>query len=444
MIRSTVLLLTALAVAIADGASAQSGGVYRVTVSGTIEMGLAPYIERSIREAEAAGARAIVLELETPGGRIDAAQRIVKAITNTSIPVYAYVNTHAWSAGAMIALATDSIFMVPGSSIGAATPVTGDGQKGSEKIVSAMRSEFRALAERRGLDPRIAEAMVDEEIEVEGVVESGKLLTLTVGEAEDLGWAAGVVTDFDDLLGRVGITSAQVITTNANWAEQLVRFLSHPIVSPILLSLGTLGLIFEIKSPSFGIAGTVGLLSFGAFFGSHLLIGLAGWEEVILLGAGLIALGIEVLVIPGFGIAGIVSILCIGAAIFLSLVGGLPTWDDFARASAILAGAVMMVGVGIAAILKFLPSAPRIGGVFLDAATGRSVGFVSAPARDELVGAQGITETDLHPAGIALVDGERLDVISEGGFIPKGTRVRVTSSEGYRHVVTAIDAGSAA
>ena len=336
MIRRTIGLVAIAAAVLPAMATAQRDTVVRVHVSGVIELGLAPFIGRAIREAEEAGARAVILELETPGGRVDAAQQIVKAVTASTVPVYAYVNAHAWSAGAMIALAADSIYMGPVSSIGAATPVIGAGEKASEKIVSAMRGEFRALAEARGLDPRLAEAMVDESIEVDGVVEEGKLLTLTGGEAVELGFASAEVTSLDDLLARVGLANADVATASINWAERLVRFLSHPIVAPILLSMGTLGLIIEIKTPTFGLAGLVGLTSFAAFFGSHLLIGLAGWEEIILLGAGIVALGIEVFVVPGFGIAGAISILFIASAVFLALIGNLPMWKDVVQAAAIL------------------------------------------------------------------------------------------------------------
>lgn len=417
---------------------AQANGVYRVQVEGVIEMGLAPYVERVIREASEADASAVIVEIETPGGRIDAAQRIVKAISNSDVPVYALVNQHAWSAGAMIALAADSIYMVPGSSIGAATPVSADGKKGSEKIVSAMRGEFRALAERRGLDPRIAEAMVDESVEVDGIIAAGRLLTLTADESVNLGLATAEVRDLDEVKARLGLADAPVVQTSANWAEQLVRFLSNPVVAPILLSLGTLGIIFEIKSPGFGVAGAVGLMSFAAFFGSHLLIGLAGWEEVILLAAGIVALGFEVFVVPGFGIAGVVAILCIGAAIFLSLIGNIPTWPDFARASSILAGAIMLIGLGVAAIVRFLPRSERLHGVFLTATMDRETGFIAAPTRSDLVGSTGETLTDLRPSGVAMINGERMDVVSEGGFVPQGARIRVVRSEAYRHVVTPV------
>ncbi len=434
MIRRTILGVAVWGAVLGPApASAQQETVYLVPVTGVIELGLAPFIARAIREAEEAGARAVILELETPGGRVDAAQQIVKVVSQSTIPVYAYVNAHAWSAGAMIALAADSVFMGPVSSIGAATPVIGAGQKASEKIVSAMRGEFRALAEARGIDPRIAEAMVDESVEVEGVVEAGKLLTLTGKEAVDLGFAAAEVASLEDLLEKVHLADATVQTATINWAERLVRFLSHPIVAPILLSMGTLGLIIEIKTPSFGLAGFVGLTSFAAFFGSHLLIGLAGWEEVMLLGAGLIALGIEVFVVPGFGIAGAISILCIGGAVFLALIGNLPTWGDVVRASGVISTAGIMVIASIYLLVRQLPTRGR--GIFLMTATDRATGYIASAAREDLVGAEGVAATDLHPSGTAVLGGERLDVVSEVGFIDKGARIRVVRSEGYRHVV---------
>lgn len=439
MRRTTVLSLLWLAFGPA-AALAQRPVVYRVTVSGVIEMGLAPYIERSLREAQAAGARAVVLDIETPGGRVDAAQQIVKAITASEVPVHALVNVHAWSAGAMIALATDSIYMTPGSSIGAATPVGGTGEKAPEKIVSAMRGEFRALAERRGLDPRLAESMVDEEIGIEGVVEEGKLLTLTAGEAVRLKVATAEVTDLDAMLARLDLENADVRTVGINWAEHVVRFLSNPMVAPLLLSVGMLGLLIEIKTPSFGLAGGIGLAALGAFFGSHLIVGLAGWEEIILLVAGLVALGIEVFVIPGFGIAGVISLVLIGSSVFLALIGNLPTWGDVARAS----GVIMTTGVAVTAIayvlLRLMPKTTRTRGIFLQTATDRGQGYISAPERPDLVGAEGVAATDLHPSGTVIVGEERLDVVSDAGFVAKGTRVRVLRAEAYRLVVVPLAA----
>ncbi|HWP36992.1 MAG TPA: NfeD family protein [Gemmatimonadales bacterium] len=430
-----ILAAFVMAVATAAPAAAQRAVVYRATVSGVIEMGLAPYIERVIEQAQGAGADAVVLDIETPGGRVDAAQQIVKAIVAAEVPVHALVNVHAWSAGAMIALAADSIYMTPGSSIGAATPVGGTGEKAPEKIVSAMRGEFRALAERRGLNPRLAEAMVDEEIGIEGVVEKGKLLTLTAGEAVRLRVATAEVADLDAMLERLGLDNAEVVTVGINWAEHVVRFLSHPMVAPLLLSVGMLGILMEIKTPSFGIAGAVGLTSLAAFFGSHLIIGLAGWEEVILLVAGLVAVGVEIFVIPGFGVAGILGILLIGSSVFLTLIGNLPTWADVARAS----GVIMTTGVIVIAmmytLLRIMPRTTRTRGIFLQAATDRDAGYISAPEREDLVGREGVALTDLHPSGVVLIGDERVDVVSDAGFVAKGSRVRVVRAEAYRMVV---------
>lgn len=440
MIPPRVLLVVAIAsVALRPAPVRQAALVYRVPVVGVIELGLAPYIERALQEATEASARAVVLEFETPGGRVDAAQRIVKAVGQSTLPVYAFVNQRAFSAGAMIALAADSIYMGPASSIGAATPVVGSGEKAPEKIVSAMRSEFRALAERRGLDPRLAEAMVDEDIAVEGVVEAGKLLTLTGPEAVRLGFAVNEVESLEALLTAVGAGDADVYTPSINWAERLVRFLSHPMVTPILLSLGTIGLLIELKTPSFGVAGLVGIASFVAFFGSHYLIGLAGWEELILLGIGAVAMGIEVFVTPGFGIAGLVSILCIGSGIFLALLGNLPTWGDVARAGGILVTTLIIVIASVYTLFRHLPTSRRWRGILLRSATDKATGFVSAPVRSELVGVEGVAATDLRPSGVAIINSERVDVVSDAGFVSKGARVRVVHSDGYRHVVEPVE-----
>jgi membrane-bound serine protease (ClpP class) len=410
--------------------------IVRVPVHGVIELGLAPFVARSIREAEAAGARAIVLDIETPGGRIDAAQQMVNALKESKVPTYAFINRRAFSAGAMIALATNGIYMRPGAVIGAATPITGEGNKASEKIVSAMRSEMRALAEARGLDPRVAEAMVDEDVEIADVVEKGKLLTLTTDEAVRVGFAREV-NDWNALMVELRTVGAPVRETRVNWAEGLVRFFTHPMVAPLLLSLGFLGLIIEIKSPAFGLAGAVGVVCLGLFFGSHYLVGLAGWEELMLLAAGVALIGVEMFIIPGFGLAGIAGALIVFAAVYLSLVTHLSSEAQMGQAAGILSAAIILVIVGGWAIVRKLPRSGRFtrSGVLLGEATGRETGYISSPERPDLIGATGVALTDLRPAGAAQFGDERVDVVSDSAFISAGTPVRVVRSEGYRHVV---------
>ena len=438
--RRLLLLVVALAAFTArTPANAQDierGAVVRIPVSGVIEMGLAPFVQRTIAEAEAAGARAVILDIETPGGRIDAAERIVDAVRNAKVPVYAFVNMRAFSAGAIIALSAREIYMRPGSVMGAATPVTGDGQKAPEKIVSAMRSEMRALAEARGLDPRVAEAMVDEKLGVPGLVEPGQLLTLTAAEAVRVGYAKEVA-DWDALMNVLGLNDAPVQETRVNWAERAVRFLTHPMVAPLLLSLGMLGLIIEIKTPAFGLAGAAGAAALTAFFGSHFLLGLAGWEEVILLGVGIILLAVEMFVLPGFGIAGIAGTLAIFGAFFFSMVTSMATGADYARALGVLSLAILVVILAGWALLRHLPRSRGLAktGLLLGDATTRETGYLSNEIRTELVGTVGVAVTDLRPSGAGRFGAERIDVVSDANFISAGTPIKIVRSDGYRHVV---------
>ncbi|MDE0729601.1 MAG: hypothetical protein OSB36_01615 [Longimicrobiales bacterium] len=413
--------------------------VYRVPVTGEIELGLAPYIQRAVKEAAEVGAAALILDIDTPGGRVDAAEIISDALTDSEVPVYSLVNRRAYSAGALIALSTSRIYMRPASVIGAATPVDGTGTKAPEKIVSAMRSQMRALAESNGLEPEVAAAMVDEDIEIDGVVESGKLLTLTTEEAVEIGYAEAI-EDLDALLVELGHEGATVVTLELNWAEHLVRFFSSSLVSPFLLSLGFLGLLIEIRTPTFGLAGTMGLISLGLFFGSNMIVGLAGLEDVLIVGAGLVLLGIEAFVVPGFGIFGVAGVVAILTGLYMSLLGNIPTMPDFTRAAWVLTSSTLLLIGSAWALIRTLPSSSRLAesGIFLLAKTTSAIGYESAEVRSDLVGKYGTAITDLRPAGTALIGDERIDVVSESEWISAGTPVKVLSAEGYRHIVRSI------
>ena len=413
--------------------------VYRVPVTGEIELGLAPYIQRAVKEAAEVGAAALILDIDTPGGRVDAAEIISDALTDSEVPVYSLINRRAYSAGALIALSTSRIYMRPASVIGAATPVDGTGTKAPEKIVSAMRSQMRALAESNGLEPEVAAAMVDEDIEIDGVVESGKLLTLTTEEAVEIGYAEAI-EDLDALLVELGHEGATVVTLELNWAEHLVRFFSSSVVSPFLLSLGFLGLLIEIRTPTFGLAGTMGLISLGLFFGSNMIVGLAGLEDVLIVGAGLVLLGIEAFVVPGFGIFGVAGVVAILTGLYMSLLGNIPTMPDFTRAAWVLTSSMLLLIGSAWALIRTLPSSSRLAesGIFLLAKTASATGYESAEVRSDLVGKHGTAITDLRPAGTALVGNERIDVVSESEWISAGTPVKILSAEGYRHIVRSV------
>jgi membrane-bound serine protease (ClpP class) len=437
--RRRLLLTLAFLLGDVARAPAQAPLVYRLALSGVVENGLAPYIARGLREAAAAGAAAVYLDIDTPGGRIDAAERIADAVGRSPIPVYAYVDPRAYSAGALIALSAKAVYMRPGAVLGAATPVDGNGARASEKMVSAMRGEFRALAEARGLDPRVAEAMVDERVEIPGLDTAEELLTLSTNEALRVGYAKGAPAGEAELLEAIGLPGARVVSPSPNWAELVVRFLTNPLVSPLLLSLGLLGLVFEIKTGAFGLGGLISLVSLGLFFGSSFLVGLAGWEEVILLGVGLVALAIEIFVLPGFGATGVLGLVALAAAVMLAMIGTSPSVGDVTQALVVLGTSLAITAAVGYAWLRHLPNSGRFGGLFLRGAAHQKDGYIAAIPRADLVGRDGVAVTDLRPAGTAQIGHERVDVVTEGEYVSLGRAVRVVRSEGYRHVVRGLE-----
>jgi membrane-bound serine protease (ClpP class) len=299
--------------------------VYAISIEGTIDLGLAPFLARTIREAKEAGAAAVLLDINTFGGRVDAAVAMRDTLLNSPVRTIAFVNQRAISAGALIALACDTLIMTPGGTIGAAAPVTGGGagqtQPADEKSVSYVRKEFRATAETRKRPPEIAEAMVDADVEIAGLIAKGKLLTLTTSEALKYKVAELTADTVEGALEAAGVPGAEVRRASQSWAETLVRFLTHPVVSSLLMTIGLLGLLVEIRTPGFAAPGTIGLLALGLFFWGHWIVQLAGWEELLLVSIGAALIALEVFVIPGFSVAGIGGIVVVVAGLGMTLGG---------------------------------------------------------------------------------------------------------------------------
>ena len=415
--------------------------VYVAPIEGIIELGLAPFVQRVLHEASDAGASAVVLEINTFGGRVDAAVQIRDALLNARVRTIAFVNKRAISAGALIALAAENLVMAGGGTIGAATPVQ-LGQPGAaaqpveEKTVSYVRKEFRATAESRKRPPLLAEAMVDADVQIPGVIEKGKLLTLTTEEALKHKLADFRADSIESALENLGIRGAELRRVLPNWAEHLVRFLTHPVVSSLLMTVGMLGIIVGVRTGGFGIAGGAGVASLALFFWGHWLVQLAGWEELLLAGIGVILLAAEIFVIPGFGIAGVLGIIAILAGLILSLVGT----GDTSQAVLMVAGRVvfslLFALLASLLILRFLPRLPFGRRLILEAGLPSDVGYASAPDSDRRwLGKRGRASSPLRPAGIAEIEGKRVDVVSEGELIDAGQIVEVTRVDGNRIVV---------
>jgi membrane-bound serine protease (ClpP class) len=415
--------------------------VYVAPVEGIIDLGLAPFVRRVLDEAAEQRAAAVVLEINTFGGRVDAAVLIRDALLRAKVPTVAFVNKRAISAGALISLAAETIAMADGGTIGAATPVQvgapgGGTQAVDEKSVSYMRKEFRSTAEHRKRPPLIAEAMVDADVAIPGLVDKGKLLTLTTTEALAHKVADVRADSLEAVLAHLKLGNAEIRRVSENWAEQLVRFLTNPILSSLLMTVGMLGIIIELRTPGFGVPGALGITSLGLFFWGHWLVRLAGWEEILLVAVGLLLLAVELFVIPGFGITGILGILAILAGLVLSLLGAGATATSVVSAAARVAVSLLIAVAAAVALLRVLPRLPFGRDLILDTGLTALTGWASPPESDrQWLGKRGTTVSPLRPAGIADLEGERVDVVSQGEWIDAGSPIEVIRVEGNRIVV---------
>jgi membrane-bound serine protease (ClpP class) len=415
--------------------------VYVVPIEGVIDLGLAPFIERVLAEATQAQAEAVILEINTFGGRVDAAVLIRDALLGAKVRTVAFVNKRAISAGALISLAAERIAMADGGTIGAATPVQiglpgAPAQPVAEKTVSYMRKEFRATAESRKRPPLLAEAMVDADVEIPGLSEKGKLLTLTTDEALQQKLVDVRADTLDDVVTFLGLSGAEIRHTRLTWAESVVRFLTHPIVSSLLMTVGLVGIIVELRTPGLGVPGAFGVVSLALFFWGHWLVHLAGWEELLLVSLGFLLLIAEVFVTPGFGVLGMLGIASLIGGLGLSVVGAGATGAVILAALGRVAMSFLVaIGVSVA-LLRFLPKLPFGQRLILQTDLPAEEGYESSPPSDHRwLGSRGTAVSPLRPAGIAQLDGERVDVVSDGEFIDAGTRVEVTRVDGNRIVV---------
>jgi len=460
-----------------------TSSVVFIEIEGPIDEGLAAYVERSIREAREENPDLIVFEINTPGGEVSACLRVAEAIESTKpIPNCSYITHTAWSGGALVALATTAIYMAPTASIGSAEPVTlsPEGTKPvGEKYVSALRAEFRTLAEHNNYPPLLAAAMVDKDIEVilarvdgkkkfltrteyedakerakltgakieliETVSEMGKLLNLTARQSVQYGIATKIVEDENALLRACGVPGARIVRKQITWSEGLVRFLTSPLVTSALFIVGLLGLWMEFKMPGFGLPGTVAIVCFSLLFFSKYLTGLASAIDLIIFFLGVALLLVEIFLIPGFGITGIAGVIFIVAGLILSFQRfGLPNPGRPWELEQMLNN-LFLIGVGFAvslvaafAIVSILGprlrQAPLFSRLVLTSALSKSAGteFIQEAASSLQVGTQGVAETDLRPAGKLRVGDDIVDVVTKGEYVRQGAICEVIEKKGPR------------
>jgi membrane-bound serine protease (ClpP class) len=425
--------------------STQAQTVYHVDVKleGMIDAGVAAFIERVIEDADAAGADAIVFEIDTFGGRVDAATVIRDAILDSKALTIAFINKRAISAGALISLACDKIVMTQASTMGATTPVDASGTKASDKVTSYMRAEMRATAERTGRNVKIAEAMVDERIDVPGLsAEAGRPATLTTEQALNYQMADETAETLYELLRIYDLGEAEVIEIELNWTEHVLRLLTHPIITSILLAVAMFGLIAEVRTPGWGLGGTLALVALGLFFGSHLVVHLADWQEMALFAVGLALLILELIAIPGFGVVGLAGIGAMLASVVITQLGDFQLWSIDEIASVVARLAVSMIGAFVLsfALLRSLPKLAAFNRLVLQDENSAAAGYTSSSrdADEEMMGKEGVTVSYLRPSGIAMFEGKRLNVITDGEFIEAQRQIKIVEARGSRVVVKAL------
>ena len=312
--------------------------IYIVPINDVIDLGIPSLVTRAVSEAEQKNADLIIFDIDTFGGRVDAATQIKDAISSSSIPTIAFINRRAISAGSLISLSCNKIYMTEGATIGATSVVDMSGNKQSEKSQSYMREEMAATAERVGKNPNIARGMVDEELSFEFLVvngdtlqvddiegrKEGKLITLTTDLAIKYGIADGISESIEEILLLESIENYEVIRIQENWSENLVRLLTNPTVSSLLMTFGTIGIIAELYSAGWGIGGTIGAICLVLALGAGYISKLATSSDLLIVVAGLLLLLIEAFFVAGFGIIGLLGVAILFYGFYLLLIPDIP------------------------------------------------------------------------------------------------------------------------
>ncbi len=403
--------------------------VYIIPIEEEIDGQMSNLVARGFAEAKELGAALVVLDIDTFGGYVDAAIAIKNTVIAQSLETLAFVDGKAISAGSLIAFSGKQLVMMPGSTIGAAEPRSG-GVKADEKALSMWRTELASAAEARGRDGQIAAAMADSDIEIPGLKEKGKLLTLTATQAVELGMADGIVNSLYEAIDfSLGTSDVEIVKLELTNTEKWADFLTSSTVSAILLTIGLLGIVLEVLTPGFGLFGALGLFAFGLFFAGSFIAGYSAWLALFLFLIGLVLIIMEIFVIPGFGVAGISG----AVAVVLAVVFASPS---IGQAFLSLFIALVATVILTAITLKNKKTRKVWSKLILKQKQENKDGYeVQNETAMKYLQKQGIAATVLRPSGTGIFEGERIDVVTEGEFIAPGAVIEVVKVEGTRVVV---------
>ncbi len=411
--------------------------VYMFTLSEDIMPSAWRTVKHAVEEAEALDADYILMKLDTYGGMVNIADSISSKLIKTKLTTLVYIMNNAASAGALISISCDSIYMSPYAKIGAASVVNQQGELVPDKYQSYMRAFMRTAADKSGRDPKIAEAMVDGDVYIPGVVDSGKVLTFTTKEALLNDYCEGEAESAEEALENAGLTDYDLVVYNPSTTDRIISFLLNPMLTGILLTVMFFGIYFELQTPGVGFPLIAAIIAATLYFAPHYLEGLAeNWEILIFL-LGLILIVLELFVIPGFGIAGIAGALLILVSLVLSMVGNVgfdfrfTGYAEFSKAIFAVIGAIVFSSLLIYLTMRNMASHGLMSRLVLDKEQVSEDGYTIDiyKNKSEFIGKIALAVSDLRPAGKVELNGERYDASAEGVFINKGMKVEIVSTE---------------
>jgi membrane-bound serine protease (ClpP class) len=418
----------------AEAAAKDSGGsVFVIPVKMKVQNGLQSFLNRSLAEAEAAKASLVVLDIDTPGGRLDSAEKIGARIRESTVPTVAFVTGKAASAGAYIALNAGGIAMSPASAIGAAMIVDQAGRQVKDaKLVPFWTQEMVAAAELNNRNAAIATAMVDPDRSLElkelgRTKKQGEVLALSAEEALKVGYAEKIAKTKEEVIAWKGLSDRSVVEIHPTLAEKVSIYLTSAGISTLLLIIGIAGVVMELLVPGFGIPGIIGLLAFGLYFFGQAIAGFAGTESIALFILGIVLLLLEIFV-PSFGILGLLG----GAGVVTGITMGA---YDTGNAFQALGIAVLVASVFIIAFAYVFRQRGVWNKFILRDQLTKEQGYVPDVGRQGWVGLEGVSLSELRPSGVAEIEGRRVDVLTSGEFIERGRPVRIVAADGTRIVV---------
>lgn len=410
--------------------------VLKLNIDADIDPRMSRYVDLGLTAAKNGRYDLVVIEMDTYGGLVTDAKDIVEMLLDFEKPVYVFINKDAASAGALISIACDSIYMAPGASIGAATVVTGQGEAAPDKYQSYMRATMRTTAEENGRNPEIAEAMVDQNIEIEGVTKAGQVLTFTTSEAIKNGFCEGEMKSIDEILSKTVDGQYDLDEFAPSFVEKIVAIFLNPFLSGILIMVIIGGIYFELQTPGVGFPIIAAIIAAILYFIPYYLTGLAANWELVMFLVGLLLIGLEIAVIPGFGIAGISGIFFTISALVLVMLNNDAFDFTFVPLSEIMLAVSTTLGALFASVLLMFFGGVRFTNsklferVALTTTQQKTDGYTARFHKETMVGKEGVTYTILRPSGKIMIDDTIYDAYTRGSYIEKGDAIKVIGEEG--------------